>query len=160
MALNEKEKEVIWCLRNPLYRAHQIMQGVHSPVADLSNEELLSLYNKMDVVIEEEGDTRRSLGEFDEMYILDLAGVKNSLLKEIKKRGLYKSITKKENDATVDGKEKSGQLKDAGLACRLLNPLLDVTFPEEMQDKLTVFRKPEISKCIAFDSVEDIKTNR
>lgn len=88
MALNEKEKEVIWCLRNPLYRAHQIMKDVHSPVADLSNEELLSLYNKMDVVIEAEGDTRRALGNFDEMYILELAGVKDSLLKEIKKRGM------------------------------------------------------------------------
>lgn len=88
MAVNEKEKEVLWYLRNPLYSSYKIIQGDNSPVADLSNEELLSLYNKMDEIIEEEGNTRRGLGCFDEMYILELSGAKESLLKEISDRGI------------------------------------------------------------------------
>ena len=88
MILTEKEKEVLVYLRNPLYRAFKIMQGGNSPVADLTNEELCSLYNKMDAVIEDEGNTRRSLGDFDEMYVLELSGAKDNLAKAIKRRGI------------------------------------------------------------------------
>lgn len=143
MILTEKETEVLVYLRNFSYRVHQIMQGANSPVADLSNEELLSLYNKMDDVIKEEGETRRGLGCFDEMYIVELAGVKEALLKEIKKRRI--NLMNEEN-----------RLKETAVACSLLNPLLNVSLPEEMSDKLTVCRKPEISECMVFDSINDI----
>lgn len=55
---------------------------------------LCPLYNKMDAVIEDEGNTRRSLNNYDEMYVLELSSVKNFLLKEINKRGLNTLINK------------------------------------------------------------------
>jgi len=42
------------------------------------------------------------------------------------------------------------------IASRLLNPLLEGALPEEMNDKLAVFRTPTISQCIVCDSIEDI----
>ena len=85
MLLTETESKVLRYLRNPfeMFREKQ-----HSPINDLSNENIVSLYNKMDAVIEDEGKTRRSLGNYDEMYVLELSGVKNFLLQEINKRGL------------------------------------------------------------------------
>ena len=88
MKLNEKESKVLVYLRNPSYRLNERMKRKPSPVNDLSNEEVLSLYEKMDSVIEYEGELRRSLGSFDEMYRVELAGVKEALLKECKDRGV------------------------------------------------------------------------
>lgn len=56
--------------------------------------------------------------------------------------------------------ELSDQLKNAAMFSRLLNPLLDVSLPEEMHDKLTICRTPGISQCIIFDSIEDVFNNK
>ena len=101
MFLNEKESKVLSYLRNP----SAIMRENHSPVTvnDLSNEEIVSLYNKMDAIIENEGNIKRSLGNFDEMYVLELSGIKNFLLKEIHSRGLGTST----NDGTSENRRKT-----------------------------------------------------
>lgn len=90
MLLTETESKVLKYLRNPF----EMFREKYSPINDLSNEDIVSLYNKMDAVIEDEGNTRRSLGNFDEMYVLELSSVKNFLLKEINKRGLNTLINK------------------------------------------------------------------
>lgn len=82
MILTEKEKKVLNWLSNPLYR----MQCDDVSIDDLSDEEIISLYNKVDAVIEYEGNIRRSLGNYDEMYVVILLGVKESLQKECNKR--------------------------------------------------------------------------
>lgn len=50
------------------------------------------------------------------------------------------------------------QVKQSMIASRLINPLLSVpmSMSKEMQEKLEVYRKPEISQCIVYDTVEDI----
>ena len=89
MLLTEIENKVLNYLRNPTFSVNEIMRGENrSPVDDLSNVEIVTLYNKMDSVIEKEGNTRRALGDFDEMYVLELLGVKDKLLKECNNRGL------------------------------------------------------------------------
>ncbi len=82
MILTETESKVLRYLRCPSER----IQEKRSLLDDVSDEELVSLYNKMDAIIEEEGYTRRSLGSFDEMYVLELSHVKTSLLKEVNNR--------------------------------------------------------------------------
>lgn len=54
--------------------------------------------------------------------------------------------------------ELSDQIRQSMLASRLLNPLLNVngSLPKEMDEKLAIFRKPEISQIIIYDSIEDI----
>ena len=88
MILTEKESSTLNYLRNPLYAIHKIKQGNGSSIDDLTNEEVISLYSKMDEIIEDEGNFRRSLGNFDEMYVIELCGVKETLLKECNKRNL------------------------------------------------------------------------
>ena len=92
LLLSDSEKEAIGYIRNPLFRSYKIMQGNGSPVDALSNGELAALYEKMDKVIDEEGKFRRSLGDFDEMYVLELSGVKETLRKEIEKRKACKEL--------------------------------------------------------------------
>lgn len=92
MLLTEKESKVLNYLRNPALRLNEIMRKNRSPVDDLTNVEIVTLYNKMDAVITDEGNTRRGLGCFDEMYVLELSGVKDTLLKECNNRGLIISI--------------------------------------------------------------------
>lgn len=88
MVLTETESKVLHYLRYPIVR----MREKHSPVEDLSDEEVASLYNKMDDIIKDEGDTRRSFGDFDEMYVIELSCVKDSLLKEVNNRGLNRAV--------------------------------------------------------------------
>ena len=83
MVLTEKEKEVLNCLRNPI-----ITQRDTSLVDNLSDKEIISLYNKMDAIMEEEGNFRRSIGSFDEMYLIELCNVKEILFEECTNRGL------------------------------------------------------------------------
>lgn len=84
MVLTEKEVKVIGYLRNP----YGVARTLTSPLNSLTNKEVVSLYDKMDEIIEEEGNFRRSSGSFDEMYIVELSSVKNLLSEEISKRGL------------------------------------------------------------------------
>ena len=50
--LTENENKVLMYLRNP----SAMFREKHSPVKDLSDEEIISLYNKMDAIAEEEGE--------------------------------------------------------------------------------------------------------
>ncbi len=54
----------------------------------LSDEEIETLYNKMDSIIKNEGINRRALGEYDEMYVVELLRVKEILHKECINRQL------------------------------------------------------------------------
>lgn len=58
--------------------------------------------------------------------------------------------------------ELSDQIRQSMLAGMLLNPLLNVngSLPKEMAEKLAVFRTPEISQVIAYDSIEDISNEK
>lgn len=82
MVLTEIEKEVLVYLRNPSYRLKEAIQEQTSPINKLSNDEIVSLYKKMDAIIEAEGETRRAMGIYDEMYVLELLNVKENLLIE------------------------------------------------------------------------------
>lgn len=55
-------------------------------IEDLSNDEILTMYGKIDDYIEHEGKERRAFGSYDEMYVLELLNVKDRLKKEIDKR--------------------------------------------------------------------------
>lgn len=46
----------------------------------------------MDSIIEDEGSIKRSFGTYDEVYIIELNGVKSSLLHEIYQRKCRKDI--------------------------------------------------------------------
>ena len=80
MVLTEKERKVLRYLRCPLFEG---MEGKGSPLNDLSNKEILSLYNKMDEIIEDERKVRYSLGNYDELFVLELSCVKDSLSREL-----------------------------------------------------------------------------
>lgn len=84
--LTEKEENVVKCLRSPIVRLDKSIKTRSEQLAELSNEELLSLYNKMDSYIVEEGEFRTSLGSYDEFYVLELSSVKEQLNKEYTKR--------------------------------------------------------------------------
>lgn len=84
MVLTEKENKILGHLRSLSERS----QVNYSSTDDLSDEEIVSIYEKMDAVIEEERTVRRSLGFFDEVYVSELAHVKRVLSEEIIKRGL------------------------------------------------------------------------
>ena len=94
MIINEKESKTISCLRNPLCMMNELKKGNCSPIENMTTDEIIALYHKMDAVIEEEGSTKRFLGNYDEMYVIELNGVKDTLLKEYNKR---KSIEAKRN---------------------------------------------------------------
>lgn len=89
MLLNEKEEDVISCLRNLVVRFNSSTKTVTELLSELTNEELLSLYNKMDNYIIEEGEFRTSLGSYDEFYVLELTSVKERLNKEYIKRMVH-----------------------------------------------------------------------
>lgn len=87
--LSENEKTIVNYLRNPLF--YVLRKDVKKPNLDeLSNDELHALYDKMDKYIDEEGQKRRALGFYDEMYILELLSVKDRLLEEIKMKSEIK----------------------------------------------------------------------
>lgn len=89
MLLNEKEEDVISCLRNLVVRFNSSTKTVTELLSELTNEELLSLYNKMDNYIIEEGEFRTSIGSYDEFYVLELTSVKERLNKEYIKRMVH-----------------------------------------------------------------------
>ena len=64
-------------------------------------------------------------------------------------------VTNKSKEAHAKAREfkVSNQIEQTAMACKLLNPLLEGPLPEEMNEKLAVFRKPTISQCVVCDSV-------
>lgn len=52
--------------------------------------------------------------------------------------------------------EMAEQMRQSMIASRLLNPSLDVSLPTDMKEKLEVYRKPAISQCIVYDTIDDI----
>lgn len=84
--LNEKEQNIVNYLRFPM--AYVSRKEVVSTVklSEITLDELNSLYEKMDDYITYEGQQRRSLGLYDEIYIIELLNVKDRLKKEIDER--------------------------------------------------------------------------
>lgn len=92
MILTKKEKNIIKNLRHPIVGTE--IKTRSETISELENEELLSLFNKMDSYIEEEGEVRRSLGLYDEMYIIELLAIKDTLNSEYEKRNkVFKPIS-------------------------------------------------------------------
>ena len=85
MGLTEKERKAVGSLRNCLFLAYILKNEKENPIDVLSNDEIEALYYKIDTEMEEEGNVRRMLGDFDEMYVLEYASIKSSLQKECKK---------------------------------------------------------------------------
>lgn len=75
--LSDKEAEIVNGLRCPIYRNGTRTSAEYLKM--LSDAELLALYEKMDIVIAEEGEVRRSLGSYDEMYVIELSSVKDKI---------------------------------------------------------------------------------
>ena len=90
MKLTETELEVINYLRYLHVRMNKKYHN-YSPVQNLSDKEVVSLYNKIDLIIVDEGSIKRSFGIYDEVYMIELNGVKSSLLHEIENRGIIMS---------------------------------------------------------------------
>ena len=89
--LSEKEKSVLTSLLHP----NLIHEIVILLLNGLSDEEIEALYNKMDSIIKNEGINRRALGEYDEMYVVELLRVKEILHKECINRQL--DVSKNQN---------------------------------------------------------------
>ena len=53
---------------------------------DLSDEELISLIDKIDDYVNEIGETRRALGNYDEFYLLEFDSIKARLVDECQYR--------------------------------------------------------------------------
>lgn len=85
MNLTERELEALCYLRSFHTRLDKQYSN-YSPIDNLSNDELLSLYNKMDAIRKYEGDMKRSYGCYDEFYIFEFERIKASLSKIIKNR--------------------------------------------------------------------------
>lgn len=96
MKLTETELEVLNYLRYLHVRMNKKYHN-YSPVQNLSDKEVVSLYNKIDSIIEDEGSIKRSFCTYDEVYMIELNGVKSSLLHEIENRGIIMSETGSSN---------------------------------------------------------------
>lgn len=53
---------------------------------DLSDEELISLIDKIDNYVNEIGETQRALGNYDEFYVLEFDSIKARLVDECQYR--------------------------------------------------------------------------
>lgn len=53
---------------------------------DLSDEELISLIDKIDDYVNEIGETQRALGNYDEFYVLEFDSIKARLVDECQHR--------------------------------------------------------------------------
>lgn len=53
---------------------------------DLSDEELISLIDKIDDYVNEIGETQRALGNYDEFYLLEFDSIKARLVDECQHR--------------------------------------------------------------------------
>lgn len=53
---------------------------------DLSDEELISLIDKIDDYVNEIGETQRALGNYDEFYVLEFDSIKTRLVDECQHR--------------------------------------------------------------------------
>ena len=65
---------------------------------DLSDEELISLIDKIDDYVNEIGETQRALGNYDEFYVLEFDSIKTCLVDECQHRKIMLKMQGNNND--------------------------------------------------------------
>lgn len=86
MILSEKENNLLLCLSNKKHLLDYTKKNKQHPIVNMSIEEILNLYYKMDDIIKQEHEMRMELNDYDETYTLKLSTIKNQLWTEYKKR--------------------------------------------------------------------------
>lgn len=86
MILTEHEQLIIRNMSLPSIR----MGTVGESYENLSNDELISLIDKMDDYMNEIGETKREFGDYDEFYKIELKHIKSRLVEEFQKRKIKK----------------------------------------------------------------------
>lgn len=82
MILTEHEQAII---NNMRYSSIRTVMASES-YKDLSDEELISLIDKIDDYVNEIGETQRALGNYDEFYELEFDSIKARLVDECQHR--------------------------------------------------------------------------
>ena len=82
MILTEHEQAII---NNMRYSSIRTVTASES-YKDLSDEELISLIDKIDDYVNEIGETQRALGNYDEFYELEFDSIKTCLVDECQHR--------------------------------------------------------------------------
>ena len=67
-----------------------LMGTVGESYENLSDDELISLIDKMDDYMNEIGETKREFGDYDEFYKIELKHIKSRLVEEFQKRKIKK----------------------------------------------------------------------
>lgn len=84
--LNEKEEALVNYLRNPLMYVARKSNMKKIEMQDFSTDEIIALNEKMDNYTNEVGEMYRSIGLYDEMYVVELLHVKDKLKVEVERR--------------------------------------------------------------------------
>lgn len=84
--LNEKEETFVNYLRNPMYYVARKSNPKMLEMKDFTTDEIITLNEKMDNYTIEVGEIYRSLGIYDEMYILEISHIKDILKEELNRR--------------------------------------------------------------------------
>lgn len=82
MILTEHEQVIINNMRYPSIRTVMTRELCK----DLSDEELISLIDKIDDYVNEIGEIQRALGNYDEFYVLEFDSIKTCLVDECQHR--------------------------------------------------------------------------
>lgn len=82
MILTEHEQAIINNMRYSSIRTVTVSESYK----DLSDEELISLIDKIDDYVNEIGETQRALGNYDELYVLEFDSIKARLVDECQYR--------------------------------------------------------------------------
>ncbi len=86
MILTEHEQLIIRNRSLPSIR----MGTVGESYENLSDDELISLIDKMDDYMNEIGETKREFGDYDEFYKIELKHIKSRLVEKFQKRKIKK----------------------------------------------------------------------
>lgn len=82
MILTEHEQVIINNMRYPSIRTVMTSESYK----DLSDGEIISLIDKIDDYVNEIGGTQRTLGNYDEFYVLEFDSIKARLVDECQHR--------------------------------------------------------------------------
>lgn len=83
--MTEKEKRLVGQLRYP--ERFVARKNIDIAIPEKKQDEIRTLFDKMDEYIEIEGKIKRAMGYFDEMYVLELSNVKDRLKNMLKDIG-------------------------------------------------------------------------
>lgn len=92
--LTEHEQVIINNMRYPSIRTVTTSELCK----DLSDEELISLIDKIDDYVNEIGETQRALGNYDEFYVLEFDSIKTCLVDECQHRKIMLKMQGNNND--------------------------------------------------------------